>query len=86
MADMESERLQLKKEMDERKERIRKVRIERERQEAIKNEQMARRAQTAQLEDSDDSAAGNVDASPRAGSSGLPNVSSYKGFCYFICR
>ncbi|KAK7079646.1 ADP-ribosylation factor-like protein 13B [Halocaridina rubra] len=72
-ADMETERQQLKKEMDERRERLRRLRAERERQEALRNEQMARRAQTDVVGDSDDSDVVAPEVNPRAGSSGLPN-------------
>ncbi|XP_042873825.1 ADP-ribosylation factor-like protein 13B isoform X4 [Penaeus japonicus] len=73
-ADMEKERKLLEKEMEERRERIRKIRAERERQEALKNEALARN-QVPGVPESDDSDVVVSDVTHGPGSSGIPNAS-----------
>lgn len=70
---MEKERKLLEKEMEERRERIRKIRAERERQEALKNEALARN-QVPGVPESDDSDVVVSDVTHGPGSSGIPNV------------
>ncbi|XP_042873823.1 ADP-ribosylation factor-like protein 13B isoform X3 [Penaeus japonicus] len=74
-ADMEKERKLLEKEMEERRERIRKIRAERERQEALKNEALARN-QVPGVPESDDSDVVVSDVTHGPGSSGIPNQAS----------
>ncbi|XP_037791154.1 ADP-ribosylation factor-like protein 13B isoform X3 [Penaeus monodon] len=74
-ADMETERKLLEKEMEERRERIRKLRAERERQEALKNQALAARNQAPGVPDSDDSDVVVSDVTQGPGSSGIPNAS-----------
>ncbi|XP_047489728.1 ADP-ribosylation factor-like protein 13B isoform X4 [Penaeus chinensis] len=74
-ADMETERKLLEKEMEERRERIRKLRAERERQEALRNQALAARNQAPGVPDSDDSDVVVSDVKQGPGSSGIPNVS-----------
>lgn len=73
-ADMETERKLLEKEMEERRERIRKLRAERERQEALRNQALAARNQAPGVPDSDDSDVVVSDVTQGPGSSGIPNV------------
>ncbi|XP_047489727.1 ADP-ribosylation factor-like protein 13B isoform X3 [Penaeus chinensis] len=72
-ADMETERKLLEKEMEERRERIRKLRAERERQEALRNQALAARNQAPGVPDSDDSDVVVSDVKQGPGSSGIPN-------------
>ncbi|XP_063592700.1 ADP-ribosylation factor-like protein 13B isoform X3 [Penaeus indicus] len=74
-ADMETERKLLEKEMEERRERIRKLRAERERQEALRNQALAARNQAPGVPDSDDSDVVVSDVKQGPGSSGIPNAS-----------
>lgn len=67
----------MKKEMEERKERIRRYRAERERQEALRNDTESRDLQP-DIQDGDDSDIITADITQQAGSSGIPNVSTIK--------